>query len=445
MVSAVDQERFGLNAGRARPPYQPKNIRCSGCGAGLTVKNEHSEMVVCDYCGSRLDISAEEQTVLGKNPDRAVSFPLQLGDSFYHRATRFEVLARLAFIEDDDSSDMTREYLLYNPRMGTLWLGEYDGEYSLTCDSHVLPKQVPFSVAKGDVIDTHDGRQWVAEGVGTYELYYVDGALPWIASVGDRIEYAEFAEKSGSGRIYEAQSIETEMEYGEGRRLPLAMVRRATKKAELGKEAVSPADRPDAAVIRKWYMRMMMVALACLVFNGALAAFCYTRGTWVLRQSFPAAEVSEGVITNPFRISGGGTIQRIEFSAPLDNAWMELDAQVVRDEDLVVQPYLAGISYYHGYEDGEGWSEGSQSESFMVMIPQAGDYRIHVQAVSARGNTEQADAALHDLRVRVYDRVQPWIPFALAAVVCFVLLVLTFIFWSRWRKGDDDDDDDDDD
>jgi hypothetical protein len=443
MVTPMDKERFGLNAGRERPAFTPKNIRCEGCGAGLTVKNEHSEMVVCDYCGSRLDVSSEEQTVLGKNPERNVPFPLNLGDSFYHRATRYEILARMAFIEDGDTSDMTREYLLFNPRQGTLWLGEYNGQYSLTGDTHILPKEDPFGATKGAVIGTHDGEEWVAEGVGTYELYYVDGALPWIAAVGDRIGYAEFTEKSGSDRIYEAQRIESEVEYGSGRRLPLSMVRRATKKAELGKETISPSAGRDAATMRKWYMRMMMLALVCFLINGALAAFCYTRGKRVLGQRFSAEEVTSGVVSEPFWVSGDGSIQKIEFHAPLSNAWMELAAQVVRDEDLVVQTYETGISYYHGREGGESWSEGSRSKSYLVMIPKPGNYRVHVQAVSARGNANRAEKALHDLSLRVYDKAQPWGAFGFATVVCFIMLIITFSSWSKWRKGDDEDDEDD--
>ncbi len=443
MVRASDQERFGLNAGRERPAFEPKNIRCKGCGVGLTVKNEHSEMVVCEYCGSRLDVSTEEQTVLGKNPERNVPFPLRLGDSFYHRATRYEVLARMAFIEDDDPSDMTREYLLFNPRLGTLWLGEYLGQYSLTSNSHVFPKKDPFGVTRGDVIDTHDGGEWVAEGSGTYELYYVDGALPWIASIGDRIDYAEFVDKSGSGRVYEAQRIENEVEYGAGRRFPLSVVRRATKRAELGKETVSPQAGEDAATKRQWYLRLMLVALACFVTNGALAAFCYTRGTQVLGQRLPASDVTKGVITDPFWVSGNGAVQKIVFYAPVDNAWMELDAQVVRDEDMVVQTYETGISYYHGSEGGESWSEGSRSRSFLVMIPEPGNYRVHVQAVSAHGNENRTEKSNHDLTVRVYDKAQRWTPFAVAAGVCFILLLITGSSWSKWRKGDDEDDEDD--
>jgi len=207
----MDADRFRLNSGRKRPPYQPKNIKCGSCGAGLTVKAEQSRMVVCEYCSSRLDVSSSEQTVLGKGLENKPYFPLELGDLFHHKATRFEVISRMAFIEDNDISEMTKEYLLYNPLRGTMWLGEYEGHYSISYPSHVMPATDPFDVSRGDVIKTHDGSQWVAEGKGTYELHYVDGALPWIAKVGDRIRYAEFADKSGSGKRYEAQRIGNEV------------------------------------------------------------------------------------------------------------------------------------------------------------------------------------------------------------------------------------------
>jgi hypothetical protein len=70
----MEKEIYGLNQGRPRPPYQPKNIQCKGCGAGLSVKDEHAELVVCDYCGSHLDVSAPEQKVLSGGADAPVTF-----------------------------------------------------------------------------------------------------------------------------------------------------------------------------------------------------------------------------------------------------------------------------------------------------------------------------------------------------------------------------------
>ena len=425
-----------MNGGRERPEYKPQNIKCGSCGAGLTVKDEQSQMVVCEYCGSQLDVSAAEQTVLGKGLTNKPYFPLALGDSFFHKATRFEVISRMAFIEDNDISEMTKEYLLYNPRHGSMWLGEYGGHYSITRPSHVMPTKAPFDVSRGDVIKTHDGSQWVAEGKGTYELHYVDGALPWIARVGDRVQYAEFAEKSGSGKRYEAQRIGGEIEYGLGREMPLETVRRATRKPELGKETVSKT-LADPAKKRKGYIQLMVIALVAAVFNGLLAFYCYQSGTVVLKQGFLPQELTQGVMSRSFIARGKGKITRISVSAPLDNAWMSLQAAIVRGDGQAIHLYERSLEYYHGRSGGESWSEGSRSSALLVKIPEPGMYKLFVQAVSAQGNASRATSARHGLQVEIKDRALPGGKFTLAGGLCLALFILTAFLFAKWKEDDE--------
>jgi len=430
----MDAERFRLSSGRERPAYKPQNIKCSSCGAGLTVKDEQSQMV---YCGSQLDVSTTEQTVLGKGMTNKPYFPLELGDAFHHKATRFEIISRISFIEDNDISEMTKEYLLYNPRRGSMWLAEYGGHYSISYLAHVMPVKDPFAVGRGDVIKTHDGTQWVAEGKGTYELHYVDGALPWVAKTGDRVQYAEFAEKSGSERRYEAQRINRQIEYGLGRAMPLESVRRATRKPELGKEAViKPIE--DTAKKRKGYLQILAIALVAAIINGLLAYVCYRSGKVVLVQSFEPAELNEGVITEPFRLQGKGKITKITATAPLSNAWMSLEAAIVRSDGMAVHLYEDNIEYYHGRSGGENWSEGSRSGSLLIKIPDPGQYRLFVQAVSARGNASRATRALHGLRVEVRDRALPGGKFAFAGGLCLAIFILTGVLFAKWKEDDED-------
>jgi len=435
----MEAERFKLSSGRSRPAYKPQNIKCGSCGAGLTVKDEQSQMVVCEYCGSQLDVSAVEQTVLGKGVGHKPYFPLELGDSFHHKATRFEVISRMAFIEDNDISEMTKEYLLYNPRRGAMWLGEYGGHYSVSYPSHVMPTKDPFNVGRGDVIKTHDGNRWVAEGKGTYTLHYVDGALPWIARIGDRIQYAEFTEKSGSGKRYEAQRIGSEIEYGTGRAMALESVRRATRKPELGKETATRSIE-DPAGKRSWFVQLMAIALAAAVLNGLLAFYCYRSGAVVLRQHFSPSELTQGVLSRPFGLRGKGKITRITAKAPLDNAWMSLKTAIVRGDDMAVHLYDTGIEYYHGRSGGESWSEGSRSSTLLLKIPDPGKYRLFVQAVSASGNTSRATKALHGLQVEIKDRALPGGKFSLAAGFCLVLFILVAFAFAKWKEDDDEED-----
>lgn len=432
----MDKERFGLNQGRERPAYKPKSIRCEHCGAGLSIKDERAELVVCEYCGSHLDVSATEQKVVGRKSDHQPFFPLRLGDSFFYRSSRYEVIARLAYIEDGDVEEMTREYLLYHPRRPSCWLGEYQGNYSLSAATHVMPRSDPFALDRGDMLKTHDGKEWVSEGHGTYELYYVDGALPWIAVVGDRIGYAEFVEEDGSGHIYEAQRIENEVEYGTGRRLDLETVRRATRKSDLGK-TLKPVATEDTAIARRRYVQVMLIACLALVINALAAVYCAQKGTEVLRQSFSAAALTDGAYSAPFSLAGNGAVARITARSGLSNAWMTMQAALVREDDMMVHQYESAIEYYHGRSGGESWSEGSRSRSVMVRVPDPGNYRLYVMAVSAKGNAGQADRALHDARLTVTDRALPWGKFAFAAGISFVVLIITGVSYAKWKQEDE--------
>ncbi|MDJ0721491.1 MAG: DUF4178 domain-containing protein [Desulfobacterales bacterium] len=433
----MDKAHAGATRGRERPAYQPRNIRCEGCGAGLSVKDERAELVVCEYCGSHLDVSATERKVVGRKTDNQPFFPFRLGDAFHYQSARFEVIARLAFIEDGDVAEMTREYLLYHPRRPSRWLGEYQGNYSMTATSHVMPQKDPFNTSRGGKLKTHDGKAWVCEGRGTYELHYVDGALPWIASVGDRVDYAEFVEESGTGRIYEAQRIANEIEYGRGRRLDLETVRRAARKSDLGK-TLKPKASEDAAVARRRYVQMMSAAALALVVNVLAAVFCYLAGTEVLSESFSAAELTEGAYSEAFRVAGNGAAVRINARTGLSNAWMTLEAALVREDDMMVHQYESNIEYYHGRSGGENWSEGSRNKSVMVRVPDGGNYRLFVMAVSAKGNANRAERALHGARMVVTDEAQPWGKFAVAAGISFFVLIITAVLYGKWKQEDED-------
>ena len=436
----MNREAYSLDKGRPRPAYKAKDIHCAGCGAGLTVKDEHAELVVCDYCGSHLEVTQVEQKVLGKGARGRQAFPLELGDSFRRKGHRYEVTARMAFIEDGDHSEMTRQYLLYNPRAGTLWLDEYGGHYSLSHTTHVMPQSDPLVSKRGQVLKTYDDREWVTEETGTYELIYVDGALPWIAKIGDRVSYADFSEKSGNGQQYQAQRTDAEAEYSFGRSLDIESVRRATGKPELGKSG-GTKKLVNAAVKREFYITTMLAAVLAILVNGVLLGFIMTLGQPAMVQQFSAGQLNKEVLSKPFRVESN-IIKIATRAAPsLSNEWMALDIAIVGDQEQVLHVYDGDIAYYHGREGGERWTEGGQKQSSYIKVPRPGTYRLLLHAVSARGNASRANKTTHGLKVRVIDGARMPTPFIVALVISFLILVLTFGSFTKWKAGDDDDDD----
>jgi hypothetical protein len=432
----MEKQTYSIGKGRPRPAYKPKDIHCSGCGAGLTVKDEHAELIVCDYCGSHLAVTSTEQKVLGKGSKVKQKFPLNLGDNFRHRGLRFEIIGRMAFIEEGDYTEMTRQYLLYNPRAGTRWLDEYKGHYSLSQMTHVMPKSDPFQCQSGMVLETHDDQEWVMEEAGIYELVYVDGALPWIAKIGDTVSYADFTEKSGSGKQYQVEKTHNEIEYSVGRPLDIEFMRRATGKQGLLKPTVR---RIDMAAKRGVFMFAMIAGLLTLAVNGILLGITMTRGQEVLRQNIRAPALNGEAISKPFRIDSN-IIKVSTTAAPaLNNEWMSLDLAIVDAAENVIHVYDQGLSYYHGWEGGEKWTEGSQTKSSYIKVPNPGQYRLLLHGVSARGNKNYSSSTSHGIQIRVIDGARRSTFFIGSIVITVLIMVGASMLFSYWTGGYDDD------
>ncbi len=423
--------RFGVGKGRERPRRKAKDIHCPSCGAGLTLKSEASELVVCGYCGDHLDVGEPELEVLGKGAQKKWAFPFNLGDSYREKGVRYEVLARIAYIEDDDLAELTREYYLYHPAHGAMWLSEYKGDYSVSRPSHVAlvadPTKKgdnPFTKRHGARLMTHDNQKWVVEETGVYSLVYVDGALPWIAKLGDRVGYVEGREQGGSGRQLAIQSSGRQLEISIGRQLPLATVGRATGRQDLIKLGLRLAGEGNR---RKTELCLFWLVAAALVVNAILWVLCLFSGKEVLAQTFNAEGLAGETLSQPFEVPGNKSVIRIDvIGRGLDNSWMAVDLALLRGEDAVIHTFEEDLSYYHGVERGESWSEGIRKQSRYIELPEAGTYHMLVHATC--GTDEEPEACKSSVHLKVDDAV--YLPrffiygFAASVVLLFVVAQL---------------------
>lgn len=435
----MDEQKYMIGEGKQRPAYKPQAINCPNCGAGLTIKNEQSELVVCPFCSSHLDVSEDEKKVLGKGEKaKKWKFVFELGDSFKTDGQRYEIIARLVFTEDEDDP-VTRDYLLYNPYRGTLWLSEYEGEYSLFKDSHVMPKGNPFTTRDGGTIKTYNDTSWRKVEDGMYSLAYVDGALPWIAKKGDQVKYAEFVNSRDRKFLYEVQRIENELEYGMGKRLTKTELAEASNK----KIFKSPGKIRGVKITKtkkkqSFGQTAFFICGICLFFviiNIVLLSMLTSSGTQVMKGSYDAALLTDGVYTESFGTEEKDEVVKIDIYAPLDNAWMALNMALVKDENLVIHVDDADISYYHGYEGGESWSEGSKSHTTYWKIPEPGVYRLLLQGISNSGNTNSSDIARHKVNVKIKAGAIPATPFTNTIIAALIIAGITIGLYVMYKKN----------
>src|SRR5690606_28019234 len=81
--------------------------------------------------------------------------------------------------------------------------------------------------------------------------------------------------------------------------------------------------------------------------------------------------------STPFELKGNRNV-RITASAPVNNAAVDMDIDLINEQNAAIESVVIPVSYYHGVEGGESWSEGSQSNDATFSSLPAGKYSLRV-------------------------------------------------------------------
>jgi len=227
--------------GRVRPKLTPREVKCSACGGMLLERSDDTRFVVCRYCNAHLELGQVEARVLSKAAPRH-GFDYAIDDAFVWNGGRYVVAARMVFTQsDEDGASETIEYLLWSPRRGTLYLDFDDGRWLLSRMVHVMPRcDDPFALAEGASVSTYDGDAWTFVESGTGTLAYVDGSLPWVATVGDRVQYATFRAAHDGHKLYEVERDAGETEFCEIRVVSQAELRGSADETRRAQRTAGP-------------------------------------------------------------------------------------------------------------------------------------------------------------------------------------------------------------
>jgi hypothetical protein len=216
-----------------------KSVNCQSCNAPLQPEGNIAEIqtTVCGYCG------AVNTASKGKAKDTGIKIDKTLADVLYLpqgavgtiRGVEWHIAGRMRYDwSEEDESEYDVEYLLYNEKEGYRWLHEANGHYSLAKVHYPDMKRSLFSFDKPKTGVIIDNQGYLFYEKGQSQLTYVDGALPWVATIGTISYYAEAinppfilsqesANENGDGEIefYLGEYIpKTEIEAGFHQGLP---------------------------------------------------------------------------------------------------------------------------------------------------------------------------------------------------------------------------------
>ncbi len=400
----------GLDAGRARPDYEPRALQCPHCGAPLTIRDDRARFTVCDSCDSELELTQGEANILGKRDGRTPpGFALEVGDSCTIEGHRYEVAARLRTraTDDDPGDPPVFTYLLYSPRRSSRWLSHWAGEWDLSQVTHVAPMPAISKITVNAPFKTHDGEIWVAREIGRSELTWVDGALPYIARKGDISAYIEASRRD---QLYAVEQTGQEIGFTRGRKLTadevVAITGQETMRGRVRKPPKS-ATGPMALLLVISFLTMGIMAF----FTLGMA----TAGEVEFRKSYSAWDLAGSdrkaaeVMTEPMQLGETTGLVEIKLKARgLSNAWQYVDLALIDEKDQVIHVDGVELSRYSGVSGGESWTEDGSRQSRTWHVQPPGTYRLLIRAAGAQGATIKGEAPVADLDVTVVDGIRAW-------------------------------------
>jgi len=147
-------------------------------------------------------------------------------------------------------------------------------------------------------------------------------------------------------------------------------------------------------------------------------------------------DVDKEFVTDVFELKGPIAPLKIFIQTDVDNSWVATDFTLINKTTGETAFFSTDVEYYHGYEDGENWVEGSTSEEFNVCGVSSGKYSIAFQS-----NKDSADVANSRMKIEVYwDKSDNWnfmfVLIAFLAASGILFYIKTNFEQRRWHDSD---------
>ena len=391
---------------------------------------DKSERVTCPNCDSLLDVNQGNLKWLRslvKTPD-ALPFVLEIGQKGVFADGREMTIigAMMRSVTIEGTNYFWHEYLLYNPQIGFRWLVHSDNHWNF-----VEPVNAADVVSYGATA-VYNGKTFKIFQDAPARVETVKGEFYWRVEQGETVRATDYV---APPLMLSCEATASEMNWSLGTYMTNAEIEKA-----FGVENL-PAPwsvAPNQPFTGGFYIKagFAMLGLLCVVAIfmlpfGGLSSTVLNETITLQPTGNPATP--QTIFSQPFDLKGNRNV-KISASAPVNNSAADLNVDLVNEQNNEVESVEIPISYYQGVEDGESWSEGSQSTDVTLSSLPAGRYTLRVE-----GTLEDAQQPI-PVTVKVEQNVTRGVNFCFAFVLLAILPVLSLARkWSfesrRWKES----------
>lgn len=356
---------------------QGRHFICSNCHAQNTVRTyPYSQSWVCSQCETRHSYSGRQYATHGTQHTHDQEFCFAIGELIILEDVYYQVVGLASKCDNESGSDYWDEYTLYDKLHGFAFLTESDGHWTYLKETRHTPRP-------GDArlhrirFDNHEFRRYSKYH---YRILYASGEFP-----GNVFATHEKTESMDYIAPPEILSVERDHQkritWFRGKYVPRAVIAAQSNTALPPTVGIAPAQpswvRVNTETIAKSGGIALLLAMLVQILTGS---------THTNRLIFDSEYVFSDSLNTQFFISSKFDLEKrsgsleLDFNAPLNNTWLELNATLVNAVNGNEYSAEEGIEFYSGTDGGESWTEGDREQTIHFTRIPAGTYFLQMTA-----------------------------------------------------------------
>lgn len=334
--------------------------------------------IACSSCNCWMKITSNGSFQKMQRPPKnwfRKDDPLKPGVKMRFGETDYIVVSAAEKADKNAQQFSWREYGLFHPEKGYLFLSEYDGHW-MKLQRTTTPEN-----EKGRV-RVHKGRQFRLfqrsdSIVLTARGEFADNIFDKQVRYSEYIDPPYFLSLESSGQNREWYLGEY-MEPGEI--MDALPGKTGILPKRIGVGAIQPQRRgySQQTILHFSLILLGLLLLLELVFSMS------AEGKTVVSMNNAEADSVE-IVSPSFELTGLTSNLQFDYSSPVNNNWAEADIMLINETTGEMRGLTAGVEYYSGVDDGEAWSEGSSESDFFLSHVAPGKYHLNIK--TSHGNS----------------------------------------------------------
>ena len=415
---------------------QAEVFRCTACGSPLSARSPEIKSVGCASCGAVVDAQDRKHQLLSaamSNKDEWYAPRIPLGTEGVLDGKPVEVIGFLAKrTKSDGVAYDWREYLLAGENATYRWLVEYDGHWNVVD----VPSRQPRSTSHTESM-SYEGVMYKHFSTYKAEVLQVAGEFTWQVTRGERSELTDFV---APPLMLSRERTKSEVSWSLCRYVEPDEIATAfkLKRGALPQPMGVYANQPNHWEERhrsvcKLFWKLALVAVVAQL----LLAFVFGGKTLLeQRVDFNPWKANETFTSNTFELPSQTKKITIENDTNLNNNWISLNLVLVNKVTGAAWPATRDLSYYHGVDGGESWSEGSRSDDVSFVDIPPGTYYVAIDPDLAPEKRDNVSTTLKVVKGSV-----PWSNFIFLMIFLMIFPIVSRMRYasfeaSRWMESD---------